>query len=64
MFRIRQEIKERYGNDDNFKEKENKLNLEKGDIPAMIIAAFVSLILPILIILCVIYLIVWLIFLR
>ena len=64
MFKTRRRIKERYGDDEKFADKRNKLEVEKGDVPAMLIAALVTIVLPIFLILCVIFLIIWLIFLR
>ncbi|MCH4284991.1 MULTISPECIES: hypothetical protein [Bacillota] len=64
MFSTRRKIKEKYGDNEKFSDKRNKLDVEKGDIPAMMIAAFVTLVIPVILILCVIFAIVWLIFLR
>lgn len=64
MFSTRRKIKVKYGDNEKFSDKRNKLDVEKGDIPAMMIAAFVTLVIPVILILCVIFAIVWLIFLR
>jgi hypothetical protein len=64
VFSTRRKIKEKYGDNEKFSDKRNKLDVEKGDIPAMMIAAFVTLVIPVILILCVIFAIVWLIFLR
>lgn len=64
MFGNRRRIKERYGDDEKFADKRNKLEVEKGDITAMMIAAVVTIVLPVFLILCVIYAVIWLIFLR
>ena len=64
MFSTRRKIKEKYGDNEKFSDKRNKLDVEKGDIPAMMIAAFVTLVIPVILILCLIFAIVWLIFLR
>lgn len=64
MFRTRRKIKERYGDNEKFKDKQNKLEVEKGDIPAMVIAAFLTIVLPVILMLFVIFIVVWFIFLR
>ena len=64
MFGNRRRLKERYGDDSKFEDKRNKLEVEKGDKLAMFIAAFVTIVLPVFLILCVLYFIIWLIFLH
>lgn len=64
MLGFRRKVKEKYGNDEQFEDKQNKLELEKGDLSAMVIAALITIVLPVILILCVIYAVVWLIFLR
>ena len=61
-FRKAKELKHRLDEVDENKLKD--VELEKGDIPAMIIAAMLTLIPPILIVCAIIYLVVALIFLR
>lgn len=64
MLGFRRKVKEKYGNDEKFEDKQNKLELEKGDLSAMVIAALITIVIPVILILCVIYAVVWLIFLR
>ena len=61
-FRKAKELKKRLNEVDEDKLKD--VELEKGDIPAMIIAAMLTFIPPILIVCAIIYLVVALIFLR
>ena len=56
------ELKKRLNQVDE--DKLNKMDLEKGDIRAMMIAAFITLVPPILIGCALIYLVLWFIFLR
>lgn len=56
------ELKKRLNQVDE--DKLNKMDLEKGDIRAMMIAAFITLVPPILIGCAFIYLVLWFIFLR
>ncbi|MGX8850306.1 hypothetical protein [Amedibacillus sp. YH-ame10] len=64
MFKTRRKIKERYGDDEKFADKRNKLVVEKGDHAAMFIAAFVTIVIPVVLILCAIYFVLWLLFMR
>lgn len=61
-FRKAKELKKRLNEVDEDKLKD--VELEKGDIPAMIIAAMLTFIPPILVVCAIIYFVVALIFLR
>ena len=61
-FRKAKELKKRLNEVDEDKLKD--VELEKGDVPAMIIAAMLTFIPPILVVCAIIYLVVALIFLR
>lgn len=61
-FRKAKELKQRLNEVDEDKLKD--VELEKGDIPAMIIAAMITFIPPILIVCAILYFVVSLIFLR